>query len=84
MRTAGILVDGDIVSDNTLHYLMADRGFEQMEVIKQDSDEMLELHSTDQRVVNAILWPRARKPLAERHYQTQAGRNAKLTRSMSA
>ncbi|MCU7247966.1 GlxA family transcriptional regulator [Pseudomonas koreensis] len=45
---------GQVRSDKTLHYLMADRGFEQMQVLKQDSDEMLELRSTDHRVVNAV------------------------------
>jgi transcriptional regulator GlxA family with amidase domain len=45
---------GQVRSDKTLHYLMADRGFEQMQVLKQDSEELLELRSADHRVINAV------------------------------
>jgi transcriptional regulator GlxA family with amidase domain len=43
---------GKVRSHKALHYLMADRGFEEMQAMKED--EELGLHSPDRRVVNAV------------------------------
>lgn len=43
---------GSVRSDKTLHYLMADRGFDQMQELKQERD--IGLNCPDERVVNAV------------------------------
>jgi len=43
---------GSVRSDKTLHYLMADRGFDEMQALKQGGE--IGLRCPDQRVVNAV------------------------------
>jgi len=43
---------GRVRSDKTLHYLMADRGFEEMQALNDDSDTGLE--GADRRLINAV------------------------------
>ena len=43
---------GSVRSDKTLHYLMADRGFDEMQALKQNRE--IGLKCPDQRVVNAV------------------------------
>ncbi|MFJ4027209.1 GlxA family transcriptional regulator [Paenarthrobacter sp. NPDC089989] len=43
---------GSVRSNKTLHYLMADRGFDEMQVLKEDRD--IGLKCPDERVVNAV------------------------------
>lgn len=49
---------GKTRSDKALHYLMADRGFDEMVALRQDPE--IGLHCLDQRVVNAVGFMRQR------------------------
>lgn len=49
---------GSVRADKTMHYLMADRGFDQMQAMAQDSD--MGLTFPDQRLTNAVALMRQR------------------------